>query len=193
MDGERASRGSDPIREFYGRHPYPPPVRDLTQYRERWDDELRRRAEHHLIWPGRSYREDLTVLVAGCGTSQAAKHAIRRPKATVVGIDVAPGAIAHNAALKEKHGLDNLELHTLAIEAVAELGASFDLVICTGVLHHLADPQAGLDALRSVMGPGGAIQLMVYATYGRTGVYMLQDYARRVGVGPNDSEIEALV
>jgi 2-polyprenyl-3-methyl-5-hydroxy-6-metoxy-1,4-benzoquinol methylase len=44
------------------------------------------------------------------------------------------------------------------------------------VLHHLADPDAGLRALRSVLKPEGAIDLMVYARYGRTGISMLQDY-----------------
>jgi len=193
MDGDSGTHDPDPIREFYDRHPYPPPVGDLTTYRRRWEEEGRRRAEYHLIWPERAYRDDVTVLVAGCGTSQAAKHAIRNPGATVVGIDVAPAGIAHHARLKEQHGLDNLELHTLPIERVAELGVSFDLVVCTGVLHHLADPQVGLDALRSVLEPGGAIQLMVYATYGRTGISMLQDYARRLGIRPEDDEIRDLI
>ena len=52
---------------------------------------------------------------------------------------------------------------------------TFDQIVCTGVLHHLADPDVGLSALRSVLKPDGAMQLMVYAPYGRTGIYMLQD------------------
>ncbi|MEN8040535.1 MAG: class I SAM-dependent methyltransferase [Actinomycetota bacterium] len=183
----------DRIRDFYDRHPYPPPVADLTRYREGWQDERQRRAEYHLLWPYEPYREDITVLIAGCGTSQAAKHAIRRPGGSVVGIDVAPAGIAHNAELKAQHGLDNLELHEIPIEAVAELGMTFDLIVCTGVLHHLADPQVGLEALRSVLKPGGALHLMVYATYGRTGVYMLQEYARRLDVQPTDGEIGSLL
>jgi len=37
--------------------------------------------------------------------------------------------------------------------------------------YHLADPDAGLRALRAALRPGGARYLMVYAPYGRTGVY----------------------
>jgi hypothetical protein len=37
------------------------------------------------------------------------------------------------------------------------------------------------------------MSLMVYAPYGRTGVYMLQDYCRRLGVGTSEREIKDLV
>ena len=46
--------------------------------------------------------------------------------------------------------------------------------------------------MRDVLKPGGAMQLMVYASYGRTGIYMLQEYCRLVGVRPNDRDLEDL-
>jgi hypothetical protein len=69
------------------------------------------------------------------------------------------------------------------------LGQRFDKIICTGVLHHLPDPDEGLRALRDVLALEGALHLMVYAAYGRQGVYMLQEYARLLGVGDTDAEI----
>jgi hypothetical protein len=60
------------------------------------------------------------------------------------------------------------------------------------VLHHLPDPDAGLRALREVLAPTGAINLMVYAPYGRAGVYMLQDYCRRLDIGGTTTEIRDL-
>jgi hypothetical protein len=62
------------VRDFYERYPYPRPVESLDKYRLRWQDRLRRRADYHLHWPGSPYREDRSILVAGCGTSQAAKR-----------------------------------------------------------------------------------------------------------------------
>ncbi len=84
-------------------------------------------------------------------------------------------------------------LRQLAIERVEELGTSFDQIVCTGVLHHLPDPDAGLAALRSVLKPDGAMHLMVYAPYGRTGIYMLQEFCRRVGIHASDDGIRDLV
>jgi hypothetical protein len=39
----------------------------------------------------------------------------------------------------------------------------------------------------------GAMYRMVYAPYGRTGVYMLQDYCRGLGIGTSGQEIGDLV
>ena len=75
------------VQTFYEGYPYPRPIDNLDAYRTRWQDPQRRRADHYLHWPGRPYAEDRSILVAGCGTSQAAKHAIRWPTAQVTGID----------------------------------------------------------------------------------------------------------
>jgi SAM-dependent methyltransferase len=182
----------DQIASFYERHPYPPPVDDLEAYRRSWTDE-RRRQETLRLWPDGSIGDARTILVAGCGTSQAAKYAVRYPHARIVGIDVSERSIAENRRLVDHHGLANIELHRLPIEQVAQLGATFDHVVSTGVLHHLAEPAAGFAALASVIAPGGALEAMVYAPYGRTGVYMLQEYCRLLGVQPTIDDIAELV
>jgi SAM-dependent methyltransferase len=181
------------VQAFYDDHPYPPPVASLDRYHAEWRDPNRLRVEYHLVWPKHPYREELEILVAGCGTSQAAKHAIRQPAARVTGIDVSETSLRHTRELKRKYNLENLEIHPLAIEQAHELGRRFDKVVCTGVLHHLADPDVGLRALRAVLKPDGALYLMVYAPYGRTGVYMLQEYCRRLGVDASTREVDDLV
>jgi SAM-dependent methyltransferase len=183
---------SDPVCEFYTDHPYPPPVENLDRAREMWQDENVHRAEYHLLWPGKEYRADLDVLVAGCGTWQAAKYALCHPVARVVGIDLSPTSLEHTERLKQKYNLTNLEVRQLPIENVGDLDQRFDHVICTGVLHHLVDPDVGLRALRSVLRAEGAMYLMVYAPYGRTGVHMLQEYCRRLGIGTSKQELNDL-
>ena len=186
-------RQTDPVREFYSQHPYPPPVDNLDRAREEWRDQNRHRADYHLLWPDRPYRADLDILVAGCGTWQAAKYAACRPAARIVGIDVSPTSLEETDRLRHKYQLSNLDTRLMPLEAASGLERQFDLIVCTGVLHHLADPGAGLRALRSVLKPGGVMYLMVYAPYGRTGVYMLQDYCRRLGLGPSESDIRELM
>jgi len=181
------------VRDFYDQYPYPRPLDSLENYRRLWQDRQRRRADYHLFWPTRPYKEDRSILVAGCGTSQAAKHALRWPAAQVTGIDFSATSVRCTRELKEKYNLQNLHLQQLAIECVSDLGMSFDQIVCTGVLHHLADPDEGLRALRNVLKPGGAIHLMVYAPYGRTGIYMLQQFCRCVGIHATDCEIRDLI
>jgi SAM-dependent methyltransferase len=179
------------IGAFYDVHSYPPPVDDLDAYQRIWDDR-RRRVESCLLWPGERYRDDRAILVAGCGTVQAAHYALRWPRSRVVGIDISVNSLAFADALKRRHALGNLELRELPVERAAELGVSFDHIACTGVLHHLDDPDAGLRALRSALAPSGSINLMVYAPYGRAGIYMLQEYCRRLRIGWSREEIADL-
>ena len=181
------------VQDFYERYPYPRPIDSLEDYRRRWQDRQRRRADYHLFWPANSFRESYSILVAGCGTSQAAKHAMRWPEASVTGIDFSATSVRCTEDLKGKYQLNNLSVRQLAIERVGELAASFDQIVCTGVLHHLPDPDAGLKALRDVLKPGGAMHVMVYAPYGRTGIYMLQEFCRRVGVQATDQGIRDLI
>jgi SAM-dependent methyltransferase len=181
------------VRDFYDHHPYPQPVVSLDKYRLLWQDRIRRRADYHLYWPAKPYRENQSILVAGCGTSQAAKHALRWPAAQVTGIDFSATSVHYTVELKRKYNLNNLHVYQLPIERVNDLGMSFDQIICTGVLHHLPDPDAGLRALRDVLTPDGAIHLMVYAPYGRTGVYMLQEFCRRIRIQATDEGIRDLI
>jgi SAM-dependent methyltransferase len=184
---------AEQVQDFYDRYPYPPPVESLEQYRRSWQDQQKRRADYHLLWPGRSYKEDFSVLIAGCGTSQAAKHALRWPAAQVTGIDISTTSVQWTKTLKRKHNLANLQIHQLPIDRVSELEKTFDQVVCTGVLHHLTDPDAGLAALRGVLKPDGAMHLMVYAPYGRAGIYMLQEFCRRAGICATDEGIGDLI
>ena len=170
------------VKAFYERYPYPRPIDDLDNYQRRWQDPNRRRADFHLFWPDKPFAEERTILIAGCGTSQAAKHAARSPAARVIGIDVSGTSVRHTEGLRRKHNLTNLEVHQLPIHCIGDLQVTFDEIVCTGVLHHLADPEAALRALRDVLDPDGAMHLMVYAPYGRAGIYMLQEFCRGIGI-----------
>lgn len=180
------------LRDFYERRPYPAPLTSLDEHRELYANPERRRALFHLIWPAEQPRADLEILVAGCGSSQAARYALREPDAHVTGIDVSETSLNHSRQLKQKHQLGNLTLHQLSVLDVQKLEQTFDLIVCTGVLHHLPDPEIGLQSLRSVLKRDGAMQIMVYAQYGRTGIYMIREYCQLLGITPSDQELSTL-
>ena len=183
---------ADEVRDFYESHPYPAPIGNLDRHRDLYLNPDRRRALSLLLWPTEKPRANREILVAGCGTSQAAIHALREPDARVTAIDISETGLRHTRNLQQKYRLRNLDLHRLAIEQVRELGQTFDQIVCTGVLHHLADPDIGLRALHNVLAPNGAMHLMVYATYGRAGIYMMQDYCRLLGIGATEAELREL-
>ena len=134
------------------------------------------------LWPRKIEPESLSILIAGCGANQAAHYAFTNRNSEVLGIDVSDSSLGHEAHLKQKHGLGNLELLQMSLGEIGSLGRTFDLIICTGVLHHLPDPDAGLRCLRDVLKPHGVISLMLYGSFPRVGVYMLQEVFRQLGL-----------
>ena len=88
-------------------------------------------------------------------------------------------------------GLSNIDFHTGSLLEVGGMSLEmFDYIDCCGVLHHLADPSAGLKALAGVLADGGGMGLMVYGALGRTGVYPMQAaLAALTGGAPPDEAL----
>jgi SAM-dependent methyltransferase len=145
---------------------------------------------HRVLWPDREYKRDLDILIAGCGTNQASVYAFNNPTAKVVAVDISRPSLDHQQYLKDKHGLWNLELHLLPIEELSTLERDFDLIVSTGVLHHMADPLAGMKAIADCLSPDGAIGVMLYAKYGRVGVEMLESVFRDIGLVQDDASVQ---
>ena len=62
------------------------------------------------------------------------------------------------------------------IETIPRLGLGvFDFVGCTGVLHHLKSPQNGIKVVNEAQTKQGGAEFMVYGTFGRTGIYQIQE------------------
>ena len=182
-----------PLNDFvsaqYSRWTYPQPILDISIWAEnnwQWFDPSH---AHRMFWPDKDYKPDLDILVAGCGTNQAAIVAFNNPKAKIVAIDISQPSLDHHAYLKAKHSLKNLELRRLPIEDLQTLGCDFDLIISTGVLHHLASPETGMSALASCLRPDGVAAIMLYARFGRTGVEMLQSVFREMGLEQNETSL----
>jgi SAM-dependent methyltransferase len=180
---------SDPVSRQYSRWLYPQPIFDLRAWitnNWQWLDPSH---SHRVFWPDRAYRPDMDILVAGCGANQAAVLAFTNRNARVVAIDVSGPSLDHHRFLKKKHELDNLELHLLPIEQARRLERDFDLIVSTGVIHHLADPEKGMKALARCLRSDGVLAMMLYAKFGRIGVEMLQEAFRQMGLGQSEASV----
>jgi SAM-dependent methyltransferase len=180
---------SDVINRQYEKWTYPDPIEDIPAWLTsnwQWYDPTH---AHPILWPDRGYRPGMDILIAGCGTNQAAVFAYTNPDAKVVGVDISQASLDHQRFLKDKYGLDNLELHLLPIEELPTLGRQFDLVVSTGVLMVMADPSVGMKALADCVRPDGAVAIMVYAKYGRFGVTLLQSVFRDLGLGQDEDSV----
>ena len=143
---------------------------------------------NHYVFGGRlDFAAPLRLLVAGGGTGDATimlaqQLATAGVPARVTYLDLSGASRRIAEARAARRGLTNIEFRTGSLLDLAGLGP-FDYIDCCGVIHHLADPAAGLRSLVSALAPGGGIGLMVYAPYGRTGVYPMQDALRTLTAG----------
>jgi 2-polyprenyl-3-methyl-5-hydroxy-6-metoxy-1,4-benzoquinol methylase len=181
----------DAVRRQYEAYTYPPPIYDIAALEEagvylNCDPSL----FSAQYWPEGRPKEALHILVAGCGGSQAARIAFSNPKCKVIGVDLAEASLGYEQFLKDKHELANLSLIQLDLRELGRLKGAFDLILCTGVLHHLANPDEGLRALAAALAPRGHMHLSVNGKAARAGVYLIQDALRRLDVPQNPDGIK---
>ena len=183
---------ADVVSSQYAKWMYPAPILDLPDWllnNWQWFDPSH---AHRLFWPDRDDCPALDILIAGCGTNQAAVIAYTNPQSRVLAVDVSQPSLNHHQWLKSQYGLANLELRQLPIEELPSLNQDFDLIISTGVLHHLASPEVGIRALSQCLRRDGAMALMLYAKYGRLGVDMLQALFRDWGLDQSEASVRAV-
>lgn len=83
-------------------------------------------------------------------------------------------------------------MRLLPIEELPSLRRDFDLVVSTGVLHHMADPAGGIKALAACLRPDGVIGVMLYAKYGRLGVEVMESVFRDLGLRQDNASVRTV-
>jgi SAM-dependent methyltransferase len=173
------------VRSQYEALPYPPcnPQDDHQRLVKTWLEDLPM-INHYCFAGKQSFQNGFRALVAGGGTGDATiflAEQLRATDAEIVHLDMSQASIALAQERAQIRGLTNIRWVHDSLLNLPGLGLGrFDYINCSGVLHHLADPDLGLKALRSVLKTSGAVGLMVYATTGRTGVYQMQALMRLV-------------
>jgi SAM-dependent methyltransferase len=176
--------GENPrVHQQYERYPYPErkPDDEPSRLISTWLDDLRM-VNHHCFRGARSFNDGFRVLVAGGGTGDGTVflgEQLRELDAEVVHLDISRAAMDIARERVRLRGLTNVRFVEASLLDAPKLGlGQFGYINCAGVLHHLPDPPRGLDALLEVLAPDGALGLLLYAQYGRTGVYQMQSLLR---------------
>lgn len=127
------------------------------------------------------------LLIAGCGTGrEAVMTALRYPDACVTAIDVSQASLDY--AQTRRGGLP-IAFHRLDLREVSRLGRHFDAIFCSGVLHHLPDPEAGWRTLADVLKPGGVMRVLLYSKLGRLKIAAARKMIADLVGGPEDDDL----
>jgi 2-polyprenyl-3-methyl-5-hydroxy-6-metoxy-1,4-benzoquinol methylase/tetratricopeptide (TPR) repeat protein len=175
---------SMPVMEQYYENPYPRwqlnPIKVLA-------DDIRRRAQAI----GDSEPQD--ILIAGCGTGQHAVILAQfSPNARILAVDISWTSLAYARRKTREEGLQNIEYAQADILKLGAIGRTFDLIEAVGVLHHLADPTAGLRVLRSLLAPNGVMCVGVYSEIARRPIVQARALIAERGYLSTVEDIRAL-
>jgi SAM-dependent methyltransferase len=153
------------VAEDYERWPYPAWRRLMAiETSKRLPDEIR------ALDPGapQTIPVRAKILIAGCGTgSEAAQVAREYPDCAITAVEISRVSLAYAQRQCTAMGLRAIRFLHLDLHRVAELHEQFDTIFCSGVLHHLPDPERGWAALSAVLRPGGAMRIMLYSCMAR--------------------------
>jgi SAM-dependent methyltransferase len=164
------------VRQFYERAPFPgyPPRDSLEALRARGDRSAFARALDLAI-PG-----DARIVEVGCGTGQMSLYLTRADR-VVVGADLCLASLRLGARAAERFGLDRVTFVETDLHAPGLRRGAFDVVVCSGVLHHTPDPRRAFQKVVELARPGGIVVVGLYNAIARLPLRLRRVAARLSG------------
>jgi ubiquinone/menaquinone biosynthesis C-methylase UbiE len=136
------------------------------------------------------HRESVDILIAGCGTGEHPIGMARRYRgARVLAIDLSLGSLAYAARKTRELGLQNIEYAQADLLELGSLDRSFDVIDASGVLHHLADPEAGWRTLLTLLRPRGLMRVGLYSELARADIVAARAFIVDRGFEPTTTGI----
>ena len=126
------------------------------------------------------------ILDAGCGTGVSTDYlAHLNPGSEILAVDISAGTLAVARERLRRSGGDQRSKVRVVQRSLLDLEGEgpFDYINSVGVLHHLREPEAGLQALARLLSPGGLLHLFLYADGGRWEFHRSQRALGLLGVG----------
>lgn len=120
------------------------------------------------------------ILVVGCGTFEPLAVALANQDAQITAIDISAKSLQ---TLRQRLTLFFMNkrvnlINQDVLQARKEELGEFDYIICTGVLHHIAQRKEAMRAMLELLAPLGVMRFMVYSRYVRERVYEIQQFAK---------------
>ena len=182
------------VSAFYDRFPYPgDPLQDGPPpgYNWRWCVDSAWAAATGALPPRSDQGErPWRILDAGCGTGVSTDYLCHlNPGSSVLAVDISAGALEVARERTRRSGaakaVRELRIEQRSLLDLAGEGP-FDYINSVGVLHHLREPEAGLQALAGLLRPGGLLHLFLYADGGRWEIHRTQRALARLAVGSGE-------
>ena len=170
------------VQRQYEEDPYPAWVRTLLPAAIPVGQYLKRKffdAAPSAIRDG----DRLDMLVAGCGTGQqVVEMAHQFAPSSMLAVDLSLASLGRAQRMAVSLGIERVAFAQADILRLGSIGQTFDLIVSTGVLHHMADPLHGWRVLLSLLRPRGLMLIGLYSELARQDVVAARTLAAAQGV-----------
>ncbi|AIQ97789.1 methyltransferase domain-containing protein [Prochlorococcus sp. MIT 0801] len=127
----------------------------------------------------------INILIAGCGTGIQIIEASRYSNCEITAIDLSNSSISYAKRKVDEYGLKNINFIEMDLLELKSLNKKFDLIECSGVLHHMNEPSKGLSNLFDVLEPEGFLKLGLYSKYAREEILKARKLIKEKDIKPN--------
>jgi SAM-dependent methyltransferase len=132
--------------------------------------------------PANPHAKPYNQLVAGCGTGYATcQMGVLFPHANITAIDISRASLTYAKGKAQEMGLKNITFYQADILDLGALNQDFDLIDCSGVLHHMENPEEGWKCLLKKLRPEGRMHIGLYSELGRQDIVAARAYIAEKG------------
>ena len=124
-------------------------------------------------------KSNLEVLIAGCGTGMQPISALKTiENIRIDACDLSISSLSFAQRKTKEMGLSNIKYFQRDILNLGDDNKKYDYIECCGVLHHLEDPQLGLEILSNKLNPGGIMLIGLYSSIARRKIKTIQSFIK---------------
>ena len=174
--GQIENHISNQVKSQYEDNPYPK-WKDLPLSPKKYTmKEYFNLKEIHFKETKTNRNQTLQILVAGCGTGREPIMLTSVIKnLNITAIDLSKSSLSYAIRKAKEYNLNNINFYQCDLLNVKELNTKFDIILCSGVLHHLDNPIEGWHQLKDVLKEKGLMRIALYSKIARRDIKPYQD------------------
>lgn len=178
------------IQEQYETNPYPRWTSNVIQPAQNSLLDFVKTSNLNVDLDALTPSKDIHTMIAGCGTGQhilSSLHSFHSSK--ILALDLSLSSLAYARRKVEELNIENVEFLQGDILNLSEVEDHFDVIECSGVLHHMAEPMLGWSMLCDQLRSGGLMKIGLYSASARKDISTIRQEISKLRIEPSEQNM----